>query len=364
MLKILSENFRLILVGFISMLMILAGAIVLSLYFGGDMPRTLVVSEISGEVSITRDGKKMIASKKEKLKSGDILTTEENGTVKISMDGDKYVWVEPDTSVYIYYTDSASRGDISVNLTKGAVTCQLNNKLKSGATFTLKTPNSSIAVKGTVFRTAFNLEKEYMGHSNVMITEVQNFSGTVELQLYNAQKEPEQLPMVLIERTAAQLITSEDECRYGYLNYSFDLLKMNSYVVGSLIRAGSETKLAFTPEELNNAYKIVRNAETAETTSETAPPVTEEEPLTTTSTETTSVTTETSETSASTTTEPEETSPGTLRTTLKTYVYTTNSGIKWWDITGNTNTGTEGYEDWFTDDETLFGEETTETANN
>lgn len=61
-------------------------------------------------------------------------------------------------------------------------------------------------------------------------------------------------------------------------------------------------------------------------------------------------------------TETDDESYGTLGTTLKTHVYTTYSGVKWWEITGNTNTGTDGYEDWFAETDDNFSDESTVTA--
>ncbi|MCM1022971.1 MAG: FecR family protein [Prevotella sp.] len=353
MIKILSENLKLILIGVISILMVIAGAIVLSLYFGGDVARRLVITDISGTAHISRDGKRINAGKQTVLQSGDVITTSEESFLRISVDRDKFVWVEPDSNVYIYFTDVDSKGDISVNLTKGAVICRLNNKLRKNATFALKTPNSSVSVRGTVFRAEFDYVKEYMGYKDVMITQVQNFDGTVALQLYDADKQPYDMPMILIERTAAQMLTSEEVCKYGYLNYSFDLLTLNDAALGELIRSSAEKEMAFTPEELNRAYKIVRDERLKQETATESVSDTPETTVTTvpTTTETTTVTT-------SPPAETEDTtSYGTLATTLQTHSYTTYSGVKWWELTGNTNTGTDDYEDWFPETNDDFGEE-------
>lgn len=361
LIKILSENLKLIMIGVISILMVLAGAIVLSLYFGGDVARQLIVTDISGTAFISRDSKRLNANKKFALKSGDIITTDENSFVRISVDRDKFVWIEPESTVYIYFTDVDSKGDISVNLTRGAVICRLNNKLKKNATFSLKTPNSSVSVKGTAFRAEFDYVKEYMGYKDVMITQVQNFDGTVALQLYDADKQPYELPMLLIERTAAQMLTSEEMCKYGYLNYSFDLLTLNDSTLGELIRACAEKELAFTPEELNRAYKIVRDERLKqETATESVEDDSSDTSITTTVTTTEPTTVTTSPPPEET--ETDEESYGTLGTTLKTHVYTTYSGVKWWEITGNTNTGTDGYEDWFAETDDDFSDEVTVTA--
>lgn len=355
MIKILSENLRLILVGFIAILMIAAGAVVISLYFGGDVAREIIITEITGSAYIQRDGKRLNADKRAKLKSGDILTTDKKCTVRLSMDGDKYISVEPDTTVYVYYTDVASKGSISVNLTKGAVICQLNKKLDKKSDFSLKTPNSTVSVKGTVFRAEFNCMDSYMGYEDVMITEVQNLEGTVMLQLYDAGKEPFDLPMVLVEGTRAQMITAADVCRYGYLNYDIDLSEFSEITLREITRASTEKQLAFGQDVLGEAYRAAaEESRRLETMTETTTETTEETKVTTVrTTASTTETTTTSDTSETTS----ETTYGTLATTHKKHEYTTYSGIKWWEITGNTDTGTDDYEDWFS--EPSYGNETT-----
>lgn len=109
LIKILSENLKLIMIGVISILMVLAGAIVLSLYFGGDVARQLIVTDISGTAFISRDSRRLNADKQFALKSGDIITTAEDSFVRISVDRDKFVWIEPESTVYIYFTDVDSK---------------------------------------------------------------------------------------------------------------------------------------------------------------------------------------------------------------------------------------------------------------
>lgn|GEM_PF-1726315 len=353
MLKILSENLKLIMIGLVSILMILAAAIVLSLYFGGEVSRELIITEIHGSASIARENKIVTASKNSRLASGDIITTDDDSSLRISIDDDKYILVEPNSTMYIYFTEIASKGDISVNLSRGAVICEVNNKLKKNASFQLKTPNSSINITGTVFRTEFDYVTEYMGYENVMITQVQNFEGSANLQLYDINQQPQDLPMVLTERTSAQLLTAENLCQYGYLNYSFDLHSMDSLVLGELIRAQKNKVLAFSAEEVASAYKYASLEEKRQetmTTTEAVPETTDmETSVVTTSAPVESVTITTTP-PVSSETEQHNTSPDTLRTTQKRHEYTTYSGIKWWEMTGNTNTGTDDYEDWFTDE--------------
>ena len=366
--KVLYENIKLLMVGMILILMIIASAILLSLYFGGDVVRELAVSEITGSAYITRGAKRLAAGKNAKLMNGDILSTDKNSTVRISLDDDKYIFVEPDSMLYIYFTDIAGEGDISVNLSRGAAICEINEKLKKKASFTFKTPNSIVSVRGTVFRVKFDYMESYVDYNNealnnVMITQVQNFNGSVNLQLYDSDKYPFDLPKLLVERTAAQMITADEACQYGYLNYDIDLGSLSEETLHEMLRAGNEKQLAFTHDEINYAYKrVVEENRRLETMTETTTETSEQIVITTTM-PTTTVTTEESVT----TTPPEsedDSFGGTLRSTLKTYEYTTYSGIKWWEITGNTNTGTDDYDDWFsTDDElALYSETESETV--
>lgn len=348
LMKILSDNLKLILTGMVSILMILSAAVVISLYFGGETTRQLIVTEITGSAFFTRDGRRMPLNKNTRLKSGDVLETEDNATVRISIDSDKFVLAEPNTSMYIYCTDIASKGDIAVNLSRGSVICEINNELKKNSSFVLKTPNSSAAVRGTVFRAQFDVRKNFMDYNDVMVTEYQNFDGTINLQLYDIDGEPFELPMVLVERTSAQMITSEDVCKYGYLNYDISLISLSEITLHEVLRAQNAKEIGFSPEEINLAYKSVveenRRLETMTGTTET----TEETTVTTTAT--TPAPTETEAPRSSETTAPESTYD-TLRSTQRTYEYTTYTGVKWWEITGNTNTGTDDYEDWFDPDE-------------
>ncbi|MCM1330670.1 MAG: FecR domain-containing protein [Ruminococcus sp.] len=348
LIKILSDNLKLILTGMISILMILSAAVVVSLYFGGDTTRQLIVTEITGSAFFTRDGRRIPVSKNTRLKSGDILETADGATVRISIDDDKFVFAEPNTSMYIYCTDIASKGDIAVNLSRGSVICEINKELGKKSSFVLKTPNSSATVTGTVFRAKFDVKNNFMDYSNVMVTEYQNFDGTVNLQLYDSKGEPFELPMVLVERTSAQMITSEDVCKYGYLNYDISLISLNQTTLHEILRAQNAKEIGFSPEEINLAYKsAVEESRRLETMTDTTVMPTEETTVTTTTT--TAAPTET-ETSPSETTVPEETTYGTLRSTQRTYEYTTYSGVKWWEFTGNTNFDTAGFEDWFDPD--------------
>lgn len=327
--NIIKENLKLIFAALIALLLIAFGAVALSLAFGRDTVRALTVTDIQGNAVVIRGSKQMYISRKTVLQSGDIVNTDENSTVRIRIDNDKYISVEPNSSVYVYYTQISGKGDVSVNIACGAVLSQLNEPLKKNETFVVKTPNTAVNARGTVFRTEFSLKDKYMGYSDVMITHVQNFDGSVMLQLYDTDSEKSGEPMLLTERTSAELISCEGVAQYGYLNYDTDMYALDELTLMELIRVSGEHEIAYTLDEIDSAVRAARNRRT-----ETTPTVTEAatEETTSASSVTKTETTTTSTSAASEETEGTESSFNTLATTLQTYIYTTYAGPKWWEM--------------------------------
>ncbi len=339
--NVIKDNIKVIIIALIALVIIITGAIALSLAFGGQSYRRLTVNDIHGNVTIIREVRQFNASKKTVLESGDIINTDETSSVRVCIDYGKYIVIEPNSSVYVYYTGLTDSGEISVNVARGAVTCQINNPLKKKEIFVVKTPNTAVNVRGTVFRTEFEMMEEYMGYKDVMVTNVQNFEGSVMLQLYGTDSEKVDNPMLLTERTSAQLISCKDFAQYGYLNYETDMYSLDEISIMELIRISGEKNIAYSLEELDIALRSIRNrkaAESASAAATTTEAVTEEV-----TTETTTVTTTappvTEEPVTASPTLPAETMPpvtetttNTLATTRPTHIYTIYEGPKWWEM--------------------------------
>ena len=330
--EFIHDNLKIILIAIAALIAVIIGATALSIAFGGETTRSLTISEISGDVVIIRGEKQFYANRRTKLKSGDVINTAENGTVRVRMDGDKFISVEPNSAVYVFYTEVSDKGEISVNIAGGAVTCQLNKPLKKNEKFRVLTPNAAVNVRGTVFRTEFSFKEKYMGYEDVMLTHVQNFEGQVLLQLYSTEGEKVEEPMLLTERTCAEMISTDSFSQYGYLNYDVNIYELKEITLKELIRISGEKKLAYSLEEINSAFRAVSQREA----------VTETASVTT---ETTVSETSTAPPSESTSRETAVTTPGTVETaeteqkaqivpgtTLETHIYTTFPGPKWWQM--------------------------------
>ena len=329
------NNIKPIVAGLAALFIIVFGAVALSLAFGGRTVRSVTVVDINGSAMIIRGTKQTYASKRSVLSSGDVINTAENSTVRIRVDDGKYIAVEPESSVYIYYTGISGSGDVSVNVAAGAVTCQLDKPLGKNETFVVKTPNTAVNVRGTVFRTEFSFRENYMGAENVMLTHVQNFDGSVLLQLYSEEGEKVDEPMLLTERTSAELITGHGVAKYGYLNYDTDMYALNDIAINELIRICGERPIAYSLDELNSALRASKQRASSMSVSAAESAAESEAALTAETSVTEPPVSETAvpETTAPTETTAEETTTyGTLRTTAKSYEFTTFAGPKWWEM--------------------------------
>lgn len=329
--NLIRNNIKPIVAGLAALFIIVFGAVALSLAFGGRTVRSVTVVDIKGSAMIIRGTKQTYASKRSVLSSGDVINTAEDSTVRIRIDDGKYIAVEPESSVYIYYTGISGSGDVSVNIAAGAVTCQLDKPLGKNETFVVKTPNTAVNVRGTVFRTEFSFRENYMGAENVMLTHVQNFDGSVLLQLYSEEGEKTDEPMLLTERTSAELITGHGVAKYGYLNYDTDMYALNDIAINELIRICGERPIAYSLDELNAALRASRQRASSMSVSaaESEAALTAETSVTEPLVSETAVPEATSPTE---TTVGETTTYGTLRTTAKSYEFTTFAGPKWWEM--------------------------------
>lgn len=330
--EFIHDNLKIILIAIAALIVVIIGATALSIAYGGETTRTLTISEISGDVVIIRGEKQFYANKRTKLQSGDVINTAENGTVRVRIDEDKLISVEPNSAVYVFYTGISDKGEVSVNIAGGAVTCQLNKPLKKNEKFRVLTPNAAVGVRGTVFRTEFNFEEKYMGYENVMLTHVQNFDGQVMLQLYGTDGEKVDEPMLLTERTSAEMISADSFAQYGYLNYDINIYDLKEITIKELIRISGEKTLAYSLEELNSAFRAVSQREAVTETVSVSTEAATEETTTSAPTETTSR--ETAVTSPATIeTKATESKPQIVPgTTLETHIYTTFPGPKWWQM--------------------------------
>lgn len=113
-----------------------------------------------------------------KLESGDRLSVDSSSSLILSMDDNKYAMLEPGSSLTLEADGTRENSRTVIHLEAGAVMNYLSEKLNEKSSYEVTVPNSTMAVRGTVFRVAIVYDED--GDS---YTTVQVFDGIVGCRL-------------------------------------------------------------------------------------------------------------------------------------------------------------------------------------
>ena len=86
------------------------------------------------------------------LQSGDSIHVDGNSSLVLMLDEDKLAYVEQNTDFNLVAEGQGKVEKTRIELTKGALTCEVRNKLSGESSFEVNTPNSTMAVRATSFR--------------------------------------------------------------------------------------------------------------------------------------------------------------------------------------------------------------------
>lgn len=140
--------------------------------------RMMQVYQIKGDATIDRETiGVMNAYENLNLISGDKVEIAQESYMRLKVDEDKYVLAEAGSIFQIMAAGSKESGKTEIQLEQGAVTIEVQNKLSDAASFEVTTPNSVMAVRGTVFR--ISAETDENGEP---ITRITVLEGTVSVQ--------------------------------------------------------------------------------------------------------------------------------------------------------------------------------------
>lgn len=165
--------------------------------------RMIQVLEVSGSVSVERGSMgAMDAYEGMRLESGDKITVGADSWLKIKMDEDKYALVEPGSVLRLEASGSSADSKTALHLEAGAVSNRLEEKLSVASSYEVNTPNSTMAVRGTVFRVEVTIDEDGISISNVSI-----YGGSVATRLVypDGTVDEEHETILLVDGTAAQM---------------------------------------------------------------------------------------------------------------------------------------------------------------
>lgn len=145
--------------------------------------RIIQVYQVEGDATVAREKVgNMDAYEKLNLLSGDWLSVFDKSYLRLKMDEDKYMLVEEESELSIYATSDEKNSRTDINLEKGAITVEVQNKLSDTESFEVTTPNAVMAVRGTVFNISARVDK-----NGNPVTKVAIFEGAVTVHKIDEQ---------------------------------------------------------------------------------------------------------------------------------------------------------------------------------
>ena len=147
--------------------------------------RTIAVQEVNG-TSIIKNEKQEISNAYVgmHLNSGDDVTVQAESDMTLLLDMDKYVYAEENTHFWLAAEGDSETSKTRIYLEQGAELNRLNTELTKGEEYQVDTPNSVMAVRGTVFRVCV-----YYDSDGLAWTKIEVYDGNVEVSLKTLESE-------------------------------------------------------------------------------------------------------------------------------------------------------------------------------
>ena len=214
--------------------------------------RIVKVYDIKGEAIVTReDIGEMEAYNNMVLESGDVVLLK-SGTMTLKLDDDKYMYVESNTEFRLVATGSAADSKTSIELNYGAVTSDIQNALNEDSSYEVNTPNSNMAVRGTVFRVYTYYEDD------VRYTKVSVFDGKVDSELVYADGSTSKDGVRVDNGNEVLIYDDKDNTDYVGEPKDIDYSELPEEVIVTLMSiVENGTDIGITYDELNELLQDV-----------------------------------------------------------------------------------------------------------
>lgn len=123
--------------------------------------RSILVYDVEGDAVIERETVgAMNAAENLYLESGDRASVAEESSMRMKLDDDKYVMAEANTVFSVEAEGSAADSKTKICLEQGAITNEIQHPLSEGSQYETSTPNSVMAVRGTIYRVELYVDKD------------------------------------------------------------------------------------------------------------------------------------------------------------------------------------------------------------
>lgn len=233
--------------------------------------RSIKITEFEGRTIITdveRNQKE--AYKGINLKSGDEISVMEKSNIVLLFDSDKYMFADEGTKfrVEALGSENESNTKTRIILEEGSVLCRLDKKLTDEEVFEVETPNSTMSVRGTIFRMSI-----YQDDTGENYTRVDVLEGSVKTDLHmedgskvnEAQTiEPGKSALVHSNPDLSEFVIGETEIPYDEYSQSMSQFIVSTIESGREICVDEETFIEKTGMEKKDVVNEAQPEEEAD----------------------------------------------------------------------------------------------------
>ncbi len=185
--------------------------------------RQIQVYELNGTASVKRNNNQTLeAYNNMQLQNNDEVSVSKDGSMQLKLDNDKYALLEADTQIQLVASGNSQDSKTIIELKKGAIINNLQNKLGENSSYEVNTPNSTMAVRGTTFRMEVNYDKDGTPHTILEVME-----GTVACQLKNPDGTMNEEIVMVTKGDSIQVDGTKGTANYEFINGTVNYKNLN-----------------------------------------------------------------------------------------------------------------------------------------
>ncbi len=261
-----------------AVVVIVVAAIMGVIFFGQkeEAYRSIRIYELNGTATIQRETiGEVNAVENLYLDSGDRIFVGADSTMRLKLDEDKYILVEENSILSIVAEGNSADSKTSIHLEQGAITNEIQNPLSENSTYNVSTPNSVMAVRGTVFRVEVMFDE-----AGEVLTKVSTFEGSVGSSLILPDGTRQEEVLFIEGGTETLIRMSEEITEYVVMPQEIDYRQTPVTVLEFLQEISEERRElpGITTETIQQLIVEIKEAEVLnEEIEENEEPSTEEE---------------------------------------------------------------------------------------
>lgn len=229
--------------------------------------RSAVISDIQGDVIINRNKIDVKAFNDFRLEEGDVIKTGSDSSAKINIDGNKLLKMD-DNSIIQVATMSGNKEDniTTIILSNGRIMNSINEKLNANSRYEVKTLNTVIGVKGTVFVVTCESNAD-----NNYFTKVENLKGSVEVKKVSIKNSSEVVDKVTLATNKYTVVEEKVNKQEKLKQNEIDTKKLDEFVKADLNKtlSGNKQTTKEGAANINNTTGATSTTGTEKTTSTT-----------------------------------------------------------------------------------------------